>query len=87
MTSKVQLACIAGGISVGVLCCFGGGAVRRGGGVGGGGLQVNLKSRLPQFFYIIEPLTETEPGEEVGLSCFDSESKMAVSLLNFWQVY
>ena len=47
MTSKVQLACIAGGISVGVLCCFGGGAVRRerGGWGGGGGVQVNLKSR------------------------------------------
>ena len=38
MTSKVRLACIAGG-GVGVLYCFGGGAVRR------VGVQVNLKSR------------------------------------------
>ena len=48
MTSKVRLACIAGG-GVGVLYCFGGGAVRRRVGV-----QVNLKSRLPQFLGIFK---------------------------------
>ena len=47
MTSKVRLACIAGG-GVGVLYCFGGGAVRR------VGVQVNLKSRLPQFLGILK---------------------------------
>ena len=37
-SEAVGLACVAGGISVGVLYCFGGGAARR------VGIQVNLKS-------------------------------------------
>ena len=61
MTSKVQLACIAGGISVGVLYCFGGGAVRR------VGLQVILKSRLRQFLGILKsPQPSLPPKETFG---------------------
>ena len=53
----LNLACVDGGISVGVLC-FGSGAARR------VGIQVNLKSRLPQFLGI---LNSPQPGL-VGLS-------------------
>ena len=48
----LNLACVDGGISVGVLC-FGSGAARR------VGIQVNLKSRLPQFLGI---LNSPQPG-------------------------
>ena len=49
----VNVACVDGGISMGVLCSFGSGAARR------VGIQVNLKSRLPQFLGI---LNSPQPG-------------------------
>ena len=48
-----NLACVDGGISVGVLCCFRSGVTRR------VGIQVNLKSCLPQFLGI---LNSPQPG-------------------------
>ena len=48
-----NLACVDGGISVGVLCCFRSGAARR------VGIQVNLKSCLLQFLGI---LNSPQPG-------------------------
>ena len=50
---RLGVACVAGGVSVGVLYCFGGGAARR------VGIQINLKSRLPQFLSILNSL---QPG-------------------------
>ena len=48
-----NLACVDGGISMGVLCCFGSRAAKR------VGIQVNLKSHLPQFLVI---LNSPQPG-------------------------
>ena len=48
-----NLACVDGGFSVGMLCCFRSGATRR------VGIQVNLKSCLPQFLGI---LNSPQPG-------------------------
>ena len=48
-----NLACVDGRFSMGMLCCFRSGAARR------VGIQVNLKSCLPQFLGI---LNSPQPG-------------------------
>ena len=53
-----SLACVAGGISVGVLYCFGGGAARRVGFPGGGGglLPRILDRGVPRRFVNPNPI-------------------------------
>ena len=53
LASDILIACVAGGISLGVLYCFAGEAARR------VGIQANLKSRLLQFWGI---LSSAQPG-------------------------
>ena len=55
-----KLACVAGGISVGELYCFGGGAARR------VGTQVNLTSRLRHSLCMAAPPPkESTPGTRI----------------------